>query len=268
MRKSPFGLGRVDALGHCSHDLQLDVPGRLDRPGGSAFLAGDLPPAHAEVLCDVGDGRARDACARVVPADLAARGMAAAVEAIAGFRGQVDSAHESDPVVDHDRLLVVAVHRPLLRIERAADLACRRRGARASVAPSRVRVETTAAALPPRRARAPRPVRRARPGDSAESPALPARQREIGREEPAGDVDVRLGPLELRHHPRQRFGTVDQDLKRTSRPRLRLSRGPAARRSIKRPKPADPLQPPPMMRTCGLADRRSQPAVSAERERP
>jgi hypothetical protein len=48
--------------------------------------------------------------------------MAAVVEAIAGFRGQVDSADEGDAVVDHDRLLVVAVHRPLLRIERAANL--------------------------------------------------------------------------------------------------------------------------------------------------
>jgi hypothetical protein len=57
-----------------------------------------------------------------VPADLAAGAVATAVEAIAGFRGQVDSADEGDAVVDHDRLLVVAVQGPLLPIECTVDL--------------------------------------------------------------------------------------------------------------------------------------------------
>src|SRR5512132_2347876 len=110
----------IAPLNETADELELMVFGA--RPGGGGFLAAHPPPAHPEGLCDVGDRRARDARARVVPADLAASAMATAVEAIAGFRGKVDSADEGDAVVDHDRLLVVAVHRPLLRIERAADL--------------------------------------------------------------------------------------------------------------------------------------------------
>ena len=52
---------------------------------------------------------------------VAARRVVASVETVARLRRQVDAADERDPVVDHDRLLVVAVHRPLLGIERALD---------------------------------------------------------------------------------------------------------------------------------------------------
>jgi hypothetical protein len=91
-------------------------------------------------------------------------------------------------------------------------------------------------------------------------------EREIGREVPAGDVDVRLSSLQLRHHPGQRLGTVDQDLERTPRARPWLSPGPTTRGSLERRKPADPLQPPPVVGADGVADRRSQPAISPEDE--
>jgi hypothetical protein len=35
-----------------------------------------------------------------------------------------------------------------------------------------------------------------------------------------------LGPLEFRHHPGQRLGTVDQDIERSSRARPRVTGGP------------------------------------------
>ena len=85
-------------------------------------FAGDLVPAHVEVVGDVGDGRAFDPRADVVPADGGARGMVTGVEAVAGFGCQVDAADEGDAVVDHDRLLVVAMQRPFVRVERALDL--------------------------------------------------------------------------------------------------------------------------------------------------
>ena len=50
-----------------------------------------------------------------------ARRVMARVESVAGLRGEVDAADERDAVVDHDRLLVMAMHRPLLRVERALD---------------------------------------------------------------------------------------------------------------------------------------------------
>jgi hypothetical protein len=92
------------------------------------------------------------------------------------------------------------------------------------------------------------------------------REREIGREVPACDMDVRLSLLQLPNHPRERFGTVDQDLQSTTRARPWLSPGPTPRGSIERREPADHLQPPPMVRADGSADHRSQPAISAEDE--
>jgi hypothetical protein len=92
------------------------------------------------------------------------------------------------------------------------------------------------------------------------------REREIGREVPACDMDVRLSLLQLPNHPRERFGTVDQDLQSTTRARPWLSPGPTTRGSLERREPADPIQPPPVVGADGSADRRSQPAISAEDE--
>jgi hypothetical protein len=79
-------------------------------------------------------------------------------------------------------------------------------------------------------------------------------------------VDVRLGPLEFRHHPGQRFGTVDQDVERSSRARLRVAGSPVTPWSIKCYQPADPLEPAAVVRTDGAANGRSQVAVSTKRE--
>jgi hypothetical protein len=160
----------------------------------------------------------------------------------------------------------VAVHRTLLRIERAANL---RPGAEALA-----HLADRAARGPKERQRCSRPNKHAHLDPFRELSQKipqnrrlsPTRQREVRREKPAGDVDVRLGPLELRHHPRQRLGTVDQDLERSSRARRRLTGGPATPRSINRPQPADPLEPTPVVRTDGAANRRPQPAVNTKRE--
>jgi hypothetical protein len=93
-----------------------------------------------------------------------------------------------------------------------------------------------------------------------------ARQREVRREEPAGNVDVRLGLLELRHHPRQRFGTVDQNVERSSRTRLRITGGPATPRSINCSQPTNPLEPAAVVPTDSATNRRSEVAISAEHE--
>jgi hypothetical protein len=45
----------------------------------------------------------------------------ARVEPVTGLRREVDAPDERNAVVDHDRLLVVAMHRPLLRVEPAFD---------------------------------------------------------------------------------------------------------------------------------------------------
>ena len=47
--------------------------------------------------------------------------MRGGVEAVAGLVSEVDPPDEGQPVVDDDRLLVVAVHRTLVAVEFAAD---------------------------------------------------------------------------------------------------------------------------------------------------
>ena len=99
------------------------------------------------------------------------------VEAVAGLRGQVDAADERDPVVDDDRLLVVAVQGALVRVERALD-ARPSSAARACRAPRGATGERAAAARLPTRARARRPARPARRAGCARRPA---RRRAQGR---------------------------------------------------------------------------------------
>ncbi len=51
-------------------------------------------------------------------------------------------------------------------------------------------------------------------------------QRELRREEPAGDVHVRAGGPDLVSHPRQRLRTVDQDRERAADPWCRVAGNP------------------------------------------
>src|ERR1700750_961927 len=51
--------------------------------------------------------------------------MIACVVPVAGLRREVDAAHEGDSIVDHDRLFMVAVQRPLASVQRALDARAR-----------------------------------------------------------------------------------------------------------------------------------------------
>src|SRR5207244_1375221 len=103
------------------HHLQLDVARGIGSGNRRKRLAGDLLPAHAEVLGDVRDGRSLDARGCVVPADGAAGRVLADVEAVALLPSEVDAADEGNAIVDHDRLLMVAVQGPLFRVDAALD---------------------------------------------------------------------------------------------------------------------------------------------------
>ena len=61
------------------------------------------------MLRDVDDGRALEPRGRVVPPDAAPGTVIPGVEGVAAVERQVDPTHEGDAVVDHDRLLVMAV---------------------------------------------------------------------------------------------------------------------------------------------------------------
>ena len=136
--------------------------------------------------------------------------MVAGVEPVAVLGGQIETADEGDPVVDHDRLLVVAVHWALMSVERNLR-------ARAVDEPVAHRPHVGPG-------RAEEWKWRAGPAQHANLDALGelrekvakhervsvAHQREGGREVPAGKVDVRLGLQHRLGDRGQNLGAVDQ----------------------------------------------------------
>ena len=97
-------------------------PARPDGANGASVFARHLLPAHTEVLSHIRYDGTLQASARVVPADGRASRMPVGVEAITRLRREVDPTDESHTVVDHDGLFVMAVHRPLLRVQCTLDL--------------------------------------------------------------------------------------------------------------------------------------------------
>ena len=160
------------------------------------LIAREFAPAQREVVVDVGDRGAAQARADVVPAEPAARRMVTGVEPIAAVVGHVDTADERDLAVDNDGLLVVAVERMLARIGLAADPRAAGEG--------RDAVADLLARGMERRHRRARPYEHPHVGplrDLGQEPAehaaaLPADELEVGRDVPAGHVDVVARALE------------------------------------------------------------------------
>jgi hypothetical protein len=175
---------------------------------------------------DVGDGRPRDAAGGVVPAQAAAHRMLAGVEAVAAQRRDVDAADERDLAVDYHELLVVAVHRALVRVQRAAHARAARQPL-AHVAHGR----TVGREHRKRRAAPQQHAHVDALGQLAEQVAQPARiglarQPELRRHVPAGDVHRRPRGGDRLGDQRQRAPAVDQNLKRVARARRRVAGGP------------------------------------------
>ena len=157
-------------------------------------------------------------------------GWSVGVVAVAGFRGEVDTADEGDAIVDHDRLLVVAVQRSFVSS----------RGAH-WIFVSRVSCVAHLPYVAARRAK--ERQRRPRPGKHPDVEALcqlckqvtkherlsvPC-QGEIRREVPARQVNVRAGSLAA-HQPLQATPA-----RRRSVPRLRSPLASEALRPPTRP---------------------------------
>src|SRR5205823_1718567 len=110
-------LAVVHALGHRADELRLDVPRRRrDRRSRQRPR-----PPEGKVLRHVGDDGAFETEAGVVPADAVAPWVIARVETVAAEGREVEAADVRDTVVDEDKLLVVAMHRPLARVELHLD---------------------------------------------------------------------------------------------------------------------------------------------------
>ena len=92
------------------------------------------------------------------------------------------------------------------------------------------------------------------------------RERELRREEPAGDVDVGPGALDLGRDPRKGLRAVDENLDLVPRPRWGTAGGPAAGVGVEGSQPADPRESAPVMGDPGPGHRRAEEAVRAERD--
>ena len=197
-----------------------------------------------------------------MPAEAVAVRMLARVEPVPREAGQVDPADERNLVVDHDELLVVAVERPLLRVERHRD--------------PRAAHELLARLAHLLAVRMEERQRRARPGEHAHVDALgrvreqlPQRRPSLlepegGVEVPAGEMDVRARRANRVGDPRQRLGAVHQQLDAAAGPwRERRRAGPASRHGVDRGTAAVPAEPPRVMGAHGALDRLADDVVDA-----
>ena len=195
--------------------------------------------------------------------------MVVRVEPVARLRGEVDPADERDAVVDDDRLLVMAVHRPLLRVESALNL-------RVLGQPVAHRRDISPRGAEERKRR-PGPDEHAHveplgqfgeevPKD--ERVAITALERERRSEVPPGDVDVRLRAAQRVDHRRQRLRAVDQNLDAVAGSRRKLPGGPLARLGMESVRPPDPLQSPPVMTADLFGDLFTHPTLERKGHPP
>ena len=173
--------------------------------------------------------------------------MIRGVPAVAVEVGQVDATDECDPVIDHDRFLVVAVHGTLPRVQRDLD-------ASAVDQPLADPPHVTSPWAQHRE-------RSAGPDQNADRDSgrhlgqqplerrwpLAADELEVRRDVPAGDVHMRPRCGHRLGHGRQRRRAIDQHLEGIAGPGWRIALSPTFRRRFDRPPPTDAVQPPSVM---------------------
>jgi hypothetical protein len=235
----------IDALRHGAHELHVHAAGRLAALH-SDVGAGHRVPAQADVLGDVGDDRPLQPDARVVPPDPAAGVVTPPIEPVAGEGREIEPPDVCDAVVDENELLMVAVHRPFLRVERDLD-------PRPVHEPVAHRAHLAAVGVEERK-------RRARPRDDAHGDALRRLSEQPGerraavaepqsrREVPAREMDVGARGLHVGSDARERRRPVHEQLDRVagaSRERRRL--GPAQGGRVEHALVTDPREAPPVV---------------------
>jgi hypothetical protein len=184
------------------------------------------------------------------------------VETVPGEGGEVDPADEGGVSVDDRKLLVVAVQRPLARVQRElhlrpADEGFAHRAHLPSVGVEERQWRSGPAEHP--HLDALRRLREQLPQCRLRAPADP----QLRREEPAREPDVRPCLFDCLREPRQRFRTVDEHLQLVPRARRRFAGGPAARGRIEGPEPADALQPPTVVRRDDPVEQVAEGGVGA-----
>ena len=193
------------------------------------------------MLGDIAHDRTLQLGGNVVPSEPAARGVVAGVVAIAREVGHVDAPDKGDLIIDHDRLLVMAVHRPLPCVESALDTG----GAAQPLANG----ANLAARRMEQRNRGSGPEENAYLdplGQAGEQVAEHHRWFAVAHElkrgfyVPSSDMHVRVRGLESLGDALERPSAIDEHLDAVARSRRWLTGSPGERGALKRFVPAHP----------------------------
>jgi hypothetical protein len=192
------------------------------------------------VLGNISYRGALEAGAGIVPAHARASRMPIGVEAITRLRGEIDSADERHSIIDDNRLFVMAVHRPFLRIQCALDL---RRHTQLLPNPPHLASggteERKGSAGPDQHADidALGQVRQEIPKDYLLAVALEC---EVGRKVPPRQMNVGARSSEFLRDRWKGLLTVDENVNRITSPHRRVTGSPTSHRGLKRALPSDP----------------------------
>ena len=205
------------------HDLRLDVTDLVGHVGSRQELTPRPVPAETEVLVDVRDGRTLDPNGRVVPPDSSPRDMRRRVPRVAAVEGEVDAADEGDSPVDHDHLLVVAVREPGAAVRVRLDPRVpRERVEHLAHLPLGGLEHRNGSTLPGEDAYVD-PLSQLGEQVAHHHRLLLSREMELGGEEPARQMDVRLRARELRGDRGERFRAVHEHVEPVPWPRGKAS---------------------------------------------
>ena len=255
----------IDLVRDGPHDLKLDVASGGWRRRLLDLLGGHLAPTGGEVRHYIAHRRATDQGGGIVPSQTAAHRMITGVETVAAERRQIDAPDERDLAIHDHQLLVMTMHRPLMRIKRALHSGA---------------ADQLLAHAPHRRtSRRESPHRRSRPQQQSNLDALrqlteqitqPSRpiiapQTEIRRNVPPGDMHMRASAGQRLSDPWQRLPAIHQHLKRSPRPWRGIGRSPQRRtaRRFQLIDPANTLQPATMMPADRDLDPLARPPINA-----
>ena len=169
-------------------------------------------PAQPEVLRDVCHGRALETHRGVVPADPTPGDVARCVPGIAAVERQVDAAYERDLAVDHDRLLVMAVRETRAAVGVSLDLRVTREPVEHLTNVRVRRLEQRHRCPLPREQPHVDALRELGEQIAHDHRLVVSREVQLRREEPAGEVDERLGARELVRDGGKRLGSVHEEI--------------------------------------------------------
>ena len=200
-----------------------------------------------------------------MPSETAAHRMIAGVETVPAERGQIDAPDERDLAIHDRQLLVMTMHRPLMRIERALHP-----GAADQLLAHAAHRRTSWRESPHRRSRPQQHPNLDALRQLTEQIAQPSRpivapQTEIRRNVPPGDMHMRASTSQRLSDPWQRLPAIHQHLKRAPRARRGIG-GTPQRRTARRFQlidPANTLQPATMMPTDRDLDALARPPINA-----